>query len=84
LASAHVLCLPMVWCPSISGFKSQGSGLLLMDVQQGCRHCARQCHKLLGSGFRFGAKHPEGSKVVHKVLAMNRVGHILRVDFQDV
>ena len=24
-----------------------------------------------GSGFSFGAKHPEGSEVVHRVLEMN-------------
>jgi len=37
-----------------------------------------------GSGFGFEAEHPEGSKVVHKVLAINQVGHVLRVDLQDV
>ena len=37
-----------------------------------------------GSGFSVGTEYPEGSEVVCRVLAMNRVGHILRVDLQDV
>ena len=37
-----------------------------------------------GLGFGFGAKHPEGSKVVCELLEMSQVGHVLRVDLQDV
>ena len=62
------------------GVKSRGLGLMLKDIWQGCRCHARQHHELSGSGFSFRAEHPERSKVVHKVLAMNQVGHVLRVN----
>src|SRR5882724_13449859 len=61
LASARTLRLPTIWCPSISGFKSQGSGLVLKDIRQGCGRSV-MCNAM-SFGVRcsvFGAKHPDG------------------------
>ena len=49
---------------------------MMKDVQQGCKHCARQCHKFSVFGVQFWGQAPKGSEVVHKVLAMNQVGHV--------
>ena len=54
------------------------------DVWQGCRCHARQHHKFLGLGSSFGAKYPKGSEMGIIFLAMDQIGHVLRVDLQDV
>ena len=80
------LCTAPTYCQVSEYFrlKSQGSGLMPKDVQQRRGHHARQCHKFLGFGVQFWAEPPKGSEVVCRVLAMNRVVHVLRVDLQDV
>jgi len=42
-----------------------------------------QCCKLQCLGFRVWAEHPRGAWSI-EFLAMNRVGHVLRVNLQDV
>jgi len=48
LASAHMLCLPMVWCPSISGVKSPRLGLMPKEFDKGVGVGARLMPQVFG------------------------------------
>jgi len=77
LASAHALHLPTARCLSIR-LKSWGLGLMPKECLAKVWALCKAMPQVFGVWSSVLAKHPKGSEVVHKVLAMNWVGHVLR------